>query len=172
MRIRKVNLRRNATRGLLGAATAVAATTLLPASPAGATEYSPGLCSAGDNRRTISPTYIWGAYDRILNTSDFAGTEWSFRTCSWLGTNHNYFYSCSQEVHKEWRLNIVGREPHGGGEVIRRDFAVSCNSQLQGVTWPTSHWPNSDIHYHLWSPSETGCSACGEIILDWGASVK
>jgi hypothetical protein len=162
------------TKALIGVVAAGSASVVISVPPVDATVYAPGLCSAGDNRRSITPSYIWGSYDRITNTSDYSGTEWSFRTCSWLGTNHSYLYSCTGDntTSGDWKINIVGREPHGGGEVLRYDWTVFCTGQLVGVTVPTPHWNNSDIHYHLWSPSGTGCSACGDVIYNWGASVK
>ena len=52
-------------------------------------EYVAGLCKSPHNPHTITSAHEWGEYEKIRGTSDWTPANYySFRTCSWVGTDH------------------------------------------------------------------------------------
>lgn len=159
---------------LAAAVTAAAAVQPTGAASAVEGEYRPGLCESPHNPHTITSAYQWGEYSRIRGTSDWSPADYySFRTCSWVGTDQIYDYDCTTEATNGWVLHIV--ENHHGSRVSK---AVLCNDTQQSMTWTRPH-NQARIHYHLWSPTYPGDSnptqcadTCPRFIYGWDASVK
>lgn len=167
--------RSNAARVALAAA---AATTVVahstPATSLVENEYVAGLCKSPHNPHTITSAHEWGEYEKIRGTSDWTPANYySFRTCSWVGTDQIYKYDCTDEPTDGWVLHLVENE-----EGRRVSKAVLCNNTQQTMEWTRAH-NSARVHYHLWSApypgddSPTDCASdCLRFIFGWDASVK
>ena len=153
--------------------TTLVGTTVLvaTATPASAAVYALGtLCSADDNRVNITPYRSW-SIPQVHATSDFTNNSngYSFRTCSWRGTNHVYRYRCNAEYTNGWLLNIVAAEHTAQRRV---QYPVTCDGVTRSVPWNLSHSTHEIVHYHLWAPSGPGCAeSCGFVLGGWYASL-
>ncbi|MFG1677082.1 hypothetical protein [Micromonospora sp. NPDC049282] len=121
---------------------------------------------------TVSVGKSW-SIGRVHATSDYTvnGNGYSFRSCSWTGTNHTYRYRCTSATAGTWKINLVAREENGNGVRVQQD--VRCDGYERNVYWTgqtSSKWP---VHFHLWAPAGTGCrdSGCEQYLNNWYAVV-
>ncbi len=106
-----------------------------------------------------------------LATDTVNSNGYSFRTCSWTGTDHVYRYKCTSATAGTWKISVVAREENGNGVRVQRD--VRCDGTERAVIWDkphNAHWP---VHFHLWAPAGTGCgdTRCEQYLNNWFAIV-
>ncbi|MBW6436087.1 hypothetical protein KZ829_20295 [Actinoplanes hulinensis] len=151
-----------------------AAGLVLTSSPASASVYHSTLqlCTPGDDRVVIPMGKIW-SFSPVHATSDFTvdANDYSFRTCSWTGTNHTYEYKCGREDANGWTINLVAR--WSGSEHDRVVHQVVCDRQVHRISWNRTHRSSAAVHFHLWAPSGSGCdSSCNSYLYEWWAKVS
>ena len=156
-------------RGVM-ATTVMVAGVAIYETPAHASEYVPGLCSSPDETPHVTIPAGW-TIPLVHGTDDWTvnSTGYSFRTCAWQGTNHNYGYNCVSERKSDWTLQMVRG---AATEALRDPRPVACDGSNHNINWGKT--PSNDYtHLHLWSQGGPSCGqGCPYYLDGWQAAVK